>query len=403
MKKLLLLLMLLLMRAFPSFGIHVIYGSEVNVNEPVKGNLYVTGGRVYIKAPVHGDLVVTGGMVTIDDSVTNDIILAGGTVKFNGYAGDDIRCAGGQLEIGKDVRGDLIVAGGTVTVNSGVKVGNLLVSGGDIRLEGDVLGELRASAGSMQIDGNVDGDLNCRARTLTINGIIKGSSTLSAEEITLGSKAAFYNDIRYWTKKGQMNFGSSQKQGKATLDKGLVMNTRRWMYLGYATAIGLVAYLASALLMILLIELLFRKTMQKAGEAMRTQPGTSIGYGFLFFIAVPVAAIIALATVIGIPVGMLIGMGYVILIVFASAITSVVIANWWISSRHLNRTSAKSVWLAFLVFIILKVLFSIPFIGWLAILLLNCMAFGAILLNIRRNRPTATVQQGTMEPAPVTA
>lgn len=321
----------------------------------------------------------------------NDILLAGGNVTFNGFAGDDIRCAGGNMHISKNVAGDLVIAGGEVTIDKGVTIGGLITGGGDITVDGNVSGEVRGAAGNLFLNGNIGKDIDCRGGKITVNGTVGGKSVLAARNIIIGNNAVFNNDVRYWNKQGSLDFKQSLKTGKATYDPSLRIQTGQWYYLGAATVLGLLWYLGMALLMILIVQYLFSATMKKAADTVFNETLKSFGFGFLFFIAVPVAALIAFVTVIGVPVGVLLTFSYVALILLATVITSVVAANWFNNRNNYKWSYWRMVFAAFGIFILLKLISLTPFAGWIIIILSVCIAFGSILLSINWKRRQATV------------
>jgi hypothetical protein len=370
-----------------AFSFRLEYGNHVVITQPVYEDLYVSAGSVTINAPIFGDLICTGGTVTINDSVGNDIIVAGGTVTLNGYVGDDIRCAGGRLYIQKSIGGDLVIAGGQVTVNRDVVIGGgLLMGGGDITFNGTVNKSVKAAFGSLVFNGRAEKDIEVRGGDLQINGTVMGPSIISARKITIGNDASFNNNVRYWNDKGSADFRQSIKNGKAIYDPSLKIETGRWYYLGGLSVLGLLWYIGMALLMIAIIQYLFNATMQKAGDTVFNKALKSSGFGLLFFIAVPIAAIIAFITIIGVPVGLLLLFNYIILILLATVITSLVAAHWINNRFNYKWSYWKLVFTALGIFIVLKLISLMPFLGWFIVLLAICMAFGAILQNINWKR-----------------
>ncbi|MGZ8557482.1 MAG: hypothetical protein ACXWWC_04085 [Chitinophagaceae bacterium] len=373
-------------------ALRIEYGNNVIINQPVHDDLYLAGGTITINAPVYGDLIVAGGTIIINDTITNDILLAGGNVTFNGFAGDDIRCAGGKIYISKNVTGDLVVTGGNVIIEKGVSVGGLLASGGKITVDGDVNGEIKIASGDLTLNGNISKDIDCRGGKITVNGNISGKSVLAARKIVVGNNAVFNNDVRYWNKQGSLDFKQSLKNGKAIYDPSLRIQTGEWYYLGAATVLGLLWWLGMALLMILIIQYLFSSTMKKTADTVFNHTLKSLGFGFLFFIAVPVAAVVSFITVVGLPIGMLLIFIYVTLILLATVITSVVTANWFNNRNNYKWGNGRLVFAAFGIFVLLKLISLTPFAGWLVMILLVCMAFGGILLTVNwKINKTATI------------
>jgi phage baseplate assembly protein gpV len=385
MKKLL-PLVVLLGSCCTASAFRIEYGNTVNITRPVYEDLFIAAGTITISAPIYGDLIIAGGTVIISDTVTNDILLAGGTVTFNGFVGDDIRCAGGNIRISKNVTGDVVSAGGNIIIDRGVTIDGLLTSGGNITVDGNINGEVKSAFGTFILNGSIAKDMDCRGGKLTVNGIVGGKAVLSATDIVIGNDAAFNNDVRYWNKKGKLDFKQSLKNGKAVYDASLQMKTGQWYYLGAATVIGLLWYLGMALLMIMIVQYLFGNTLKKAADTVFNNAVKCLGYGFLYFIAVPIAAVIAFITVIGVPVGVLLVFGYVALLMLASVITSLAVAHWFNNRNNYQWHYWRLVFAAFGIFILLKLISSTPFIGWLLILLLTCMVFGGILLNINWKR-----------------
>lgn len=363
-------------------AIRMEYGNNVIISSPVHEDLYVAGGTITINAPIHGDLIIAGGTININDTIIGDILIAGGEIIFNGFAGDDIRCAGGKIRISRNVAGDVVVTGGSIIIDKGITIGNLVVSGGSVTVDGNVNGEVKGFFGEFVLNGNVAKDITCRGKKITINGTVEGKSALAASDIIIGSNAIFNNEVRYWNRKGSLDFGQSLKNGNAIYDPGLSIDTDKWYYLGAATVLGLLWYLGMAFLLISIIQYLFSATMKKAGDTVFNNTWKSIGLGFLFFIAVPIAAVIALITVVGVPVGILLMIGYVALLLLATIITSVVTANWLNNRNNRQWNYWRIVFAALAIFIVLKILASIPFLGWLILFVMVCMAYGGIIRNV---------------------
>lgn len=372
---------------------HIVYGNNVTISKPVYEDVYIAGGTVNINAAVHGDLVIAGGTININDTVTNDILLIGGEVTFNGFAGDDLRCAGGNLRISKNVAGDVVITGGTVIIDKAVSIGGLLASGGKMTVDGIVNGMVKGAFGELYLNGTLLKDVDCRGGKITVNGTVNGKSTLAAPTITIGNDAVFTNDVRYWNKQGSIDFKQSLKNSKATYDPSLRIRTGEWYYLGAATILALLWWLSMALLMIVIVQYLFSAPMKKAADTFFNNTLKSLGIGFLYFIAVPVLAIIAFVTVVGLPVGFLLIVGYFILLLLASVITSVMLANWMNNRNNYNWNFWRMVFAAWGILILLKLVTLVPFAGWLIMLFLVCATFGSILLNISwRKKATIIVR-----------
>ena len=391
MKKIFFVLITLVLTS-QAFAFRIEYGNNIIISKPVYEDLYIAGGTITINAPVYGDLVIAGGTIIINDTITNDIILVGGTVRFNGFVGDDIRCAGGEIRITKNVNGDVVATGGSVTIDKGVTIGGLLASGGDITIDGNVNGAIKGIFGDLVINGYVSKNIDCRGGKITVNGNIAGRSILAARIIVIGAHAAFNNEVRYWNKQGYVDFKLSLQNAKATYDESLRINTGEWYYLGSATLLALCWYLGMALFMILIFQYLFSATVKKAADTCFNRTLRSLATGFLFFITVPVAALIAFISLVAVPVGILLIFFYISIIFLASVITAVVTANWYNNRTNSKWNYWKLSFVAFGIFVLFKLISMVPFAGWIIMTFLVCISFGSILLNVnwKRRRHNAT-------------
>lgn len=390
MKRLIVVCLSILL-TYPVLAFDIQYGKNITITSPVYENLYIAGGNVIINAPVHGDLIIAGGTIAINDTVMNDILVAGGNVTFNGYAGGDVRCAGGKLNIIKDIAGDLLIAGGTIIVGEAAMVNSVIAKGGEVIINGITNGTIRSTAGSFALNGTAMKAIHCEGNSITINGVVQGPAVLTArDKIKIGDKASFKSTVRYWTPERWISFNQSVQQGKAVYDPQIRTNYGRWYFLGFTSFIVLLWYMGMAMLLIMIVQYLFSRTMKNAAATAHTTMFKSMAYGLLFWIGIPVMAGLAFITVIGVPIGVILLFNYILLAIIATIITSVVIANWFSSQYKPGWSYWYIVVCALGVFIFLKALTFSPFLGWLIMFILSCIAFGAILLNVnwrRRNVP----------------
>jgi len=362
-------------------------GKNIVIDKPVYEDVYITGGEVLINAPVYGDLVVAGGTVTINDTVSNDILAAGGTITFNGLVGDDIRCAGGRLNIMKNVAGDLVVTGGKILISKEAIVGSLLSAGGELTIDGQVNGMVKTRSGILTLNGIAMKDIDCRGADISINGIVHGRSILVAgDRLSIGKAASFNNDVHFWVQSRNIDFHNSIKNGRAVYDPSLKLKEDKWYFLGFSSLLALIWYAGMVFVMIMIIQYLFGSTMKRAGQTVYDKALKSMGTGFLFWIGVPVAVVIACITVIGVPAGLILLLSYIVLAFFAGTITSVVAANWLNNRSYSKWPYWRLVFVAMGIFMVFKIVSLTPFLGWFIFALIVCTAFGSILLSVNWKR-----------------
>jgi cytoskeletal protein CcmA (bactofilin family) len=364
-------------------------GDDVRITSPVDGDVYIIGRNIVIDAPVHGDVVAAGGTVVINDSVTMDVLVAGGRVEVNGPVTDDIRVAGGTVKVSGLVDGDVMATGGELILSTtAVLNGNIDASGGSLDIAGDIKGNVRAFADQLNLRGDIKGFLEAKAREIGISGNVSGPASIAASTINISPAATFSNDIRFWNDDGSLAISDQAHKGSITYDPSLEVARPRPELLGFSSVLLLAWYLGTALIMIWLIEYLFSNTFRKAAAAVLNHSLKSLAFGFLYFVAVPAACVLLAITVLGLPIGILGMIAYIVLIVLATVITAIIVANW------INAVYYKSSWrlpaivfTAFGIFVALKLITLTPIVGPMIIALMVCMAFGAIILSLRQKEP----------------
>ncbi len=359
--------------------------------KPVNEDIYIFSGTITIDAPVHGDIWCAGGTVTVNDTVTGDLVVAGGNITLRGTVLDDVRAAGGTLVVSGNIGGDLLIAGGTVTMDRSATIGgNLAASGGTITVDGHVSGGFKSSAGTAIINGDIAKNVEFKGGGLTLNGTIGGNSVLTARRIKLGDNAAIRGNVRYWTDEGEVNFGTAMQNGAvAAFDPALRTHFDQpdYKFLGFASLMAVLWYLVAAFILLWLGQWLFPKTFQKAARTSLEAPIQSLGYGFLYFVAVPVGIVLLFITVVAIPVGLIALFFYVMFLLLASMITALVGAHWINNHKNYNWRPIQLVLAALAFLIVLHLVGALPFLGWVAKIIAIFIAFGAILYNARLWRP----------------
>jgi len=360
------------------------YVDDVVITQPVHENLYISGGHVIINAPVYADLVIAGGVIEINDSVMKDILITGGSVTFNGYTKGSIRCLGARLHILKNIGGDLIVIGGNIVVEKETTImGIVSINCSTLSFDGTAENDFSAKGSTIYFNGAAEKEIHITSQKINFNGEVSGNAVLAANEISLDSNSLFGSDVHFWNDKGSLDFGNSIKKGKANYDDSLALPYAHWYFLGRFSLITFFIYLGTIFLMIAIIQYLFGTVMKNAASKVLDAPLISFGTGILFFVLIPIIAVISFITVVGIPISIILLFCYFCVLLSTSIIASVVAANWF-NNRSANKMrNWQIICVSFLIFLILKSLSSIDFFGWIIYLFAGSMSIGAIVRNIK--------------------
>ncbi|MFO0702928.1 MAG: polymer-forming cytoskeletal protein [Candidatus Andersenbacteria bacterium] len=360
-------------------------GETVSV-AATSGNAYVAGGQVVVNGVTDRDLVAAGGSVLVSAPVGGDVLVGGGNVTITGAVAGDVRAAAGNLTIGSNVAGDVLALAGTVTIAQGATVsGDVVVASGVLVLDGNVRGNVVVNAGNVAVAGTISGDTTIHAETLQLGGELKRNATLVASSdlrVTPGLKLA--GNVRYLTHRGHVDFGPGLA-GHATFDESLAA--------GGATpdVRGLLMFIVGFLLLgliwnallILVFVLWLRRPFQRAAEHLAVNFWKDFGIGLLILIATPVAAVVLMVTVIGLPLGGLLMVAYVVALLLSKALPAIVAARWLERRSKQHWSTAKIFWVSVGIMVALQLVGLIPFIGWVPSLLLIPATYGALAVAKR--------------------
>jgi len=361
--------------------------SERTVKPPVQisiGNdTYMAGEEVNITTAVNGNLNVAGGKVNIGSTIAGDLQVAGGEVAVTGGVRDNMRVLGGEVSISGRVNGTLTVVSGQVHIEkNAVVVGGMLVAGGSVVIDGVVEGALKARSGDVVINGTIKGITDINADTAAINGIVGGNATVVATSFTVGDTSNFNGNLDYWSQQGQQDL-AGRVSGNATFKPELAplrdeAKSEKGMFLGLLGGITLFS-LFSAAFTIGLFLFFTRNFFKESAKYLNKQPWMSLLIGFLFVILTPIVIFILFVTFIGIPVALALFAGYLVFLFFSSTLASLVLARWVELRNKKNWHPVTIFFLTLGIFIGLKLLWIIPFLGWLANFVLVFMALGALM------------------------
>ena len=184
---------------------------------------------------------------------------------------------------------DQVVLSGDVLVPRGAVVGQVVVFSGSATIEGVAQGDVVVLDGPVTIAGQVGGDV------IALHGPIR---LLATAQVT-GDVRAGGNLIAV---------DGAQVTGEVRRDVGFTLS-------GPAEVLGALlvsaAMAISILLVGLLLILLAPRGAERTAEVIRTAPLATAGWGLVLTICVPIAAIAAAATIVGLPFGLalLLGLG----------------------------------------------------------------------------------------------
>ncbi len=333
--------------------------------ETISGNMYMAGGNIIDTGVVKGDLVIGGGNILVSGPVNSDLLIGGGSINVTSDIGGDLRIGGGNITIQGKVAGDAIVGGGQIILASPHIGGDVAIAGGNITISAPINGSLKVFGGQV-----------------TLNAPVKGSVIIHGQKITLGPKAIIQGDLTYTSpavatlETGAIVRGKTDYTKSETSTKANVVPT---VALGAFFTFWLLAKLLMSIVGAFLFLWIFPRYAIELATSFATKPLEYLGIGFVAFIVLPIAGILLLLTVIGIPLGALALLGFVGLMIFASLVAPVALGSLvhkWIWKPSNYVVDWKTILLGVAIWFVLG---FIPFVGGLLKFIIILMTLGVTL------------------------
>jgi cytoskeletal protein CcmA (bactofilin family) len=335
---------------------------------------FVAGGSIRILQPVAGDLIAAGGKVDVNAAVTGDTVVAGGDVRVRGAVGNSLYSGGGQVTLDGTVGRNARLGGGRVEIGpTAVVAGNLSIAGGELSIDGAVKGYVQAAGGRVLINGSVGGDV------AATSGVVE-----------LGPNARIAGKLRYTSRSELKRDPAAQVTGGVerapTTDRSVGHAPRALARPGgWLWTVGLV--LVAAVLVAALPVFTAR-----VAATLHVRVGVSLLIGFVALVCIPVAAILLLFTLIGIPLALLTLVLYFALLLVGYAMTGIGIGDWLLG-RYRVADAARGGWrigAAALAMLAIALLARVPWIGTLVSSVVLMAGLGALVMQARQANSAVT-------------
>ena len=278
----------------------------VSKDEIIKGDIYLSGERVRIEGTVEGDVFAAGKDIDIDGHVKGDVISAGRYLQLRGTVDGNIRSAGNTAVISGTLGKNMTWFGDAVTVDSTGKVG----------------GGITMFGGTLAIDGHLNRDILFFGEEINVNGSVGGGIREKGNMLIVGPNAWVDGPVKFeGNKPAEIAPGAklaSPVEFKQMERKRDYRESNYYVWRVIWTA----AFILFGMVLFLLAPGFARETISSAERY-----GAPIGLGILVFFGVPLAAIIACITVVGLPLGVLTLAFWMLMLCCAEIVVGAVIGN----------------------------------------------------------------------------
>jgi len=339
---------------------------SVPANQVINRDYFAFGQLIEISGTVNGDVYALGGQIVVDGKINGDLLASGGAINISGEISQDVRIAGGQINISGQIGRNLTVGGGNIELTpSGVVHGGVVSAGGNIHLASPVGGYAKVMAGNLIVSNKINGDLQA-----------------AVGSIRLTSKAEVTGDLTYMSAR-EASIAEGTKIGGTVTRHSPPSMPRHSARLIFAFLAGMsilmkgISFISTLILGLLSIRFI-PNYHHSAVFMLRERTLACLGMGFVTVVVAPVLIMILMATIVGIPLALILSAVYVIAL-YWSRIFSIT----WVGEAFfgLFRKKASPGWAFFFGLAIYFFLSLIPVLGWLIALFIMLFGLGTEMLT----------------------
>ncbi|MBI3255634.1 MAG: polymer-forming cytoskeletal protein [Candidatus Andersenbacteria bacterium] len=318
-------------------------GDTVGISgETINENTYIAGGQVNVTSPINGDVLIGGGDIKVTSPIKGDVFIGGGDITLSGPITGDVRMAGGDITINSKISGELFIGGGQVTISSDASTEEVWAGAGQLTIAGST-GPVMTGVGQLIITD-----------TAKINGDI---SYTSQEEAKISPNATITGEVNRHI--------PPMPEGKKPAAAAIA-------------GTSLISLLSSFIMLILIMYAMPNKAVALA-NSWRQNFASNLLWGILTLIVTPIVAFILLISFIGLPLGLITIVFYLVGLYLANLVTVLAI-GMWIRSLWIKTPAAKIDWLSALLGLLAIAIISImPIIGAAAIFVAFVAGLGTLV------------------------
>jgi cytoskeletal protein CcmA (bactofilin family) len=256
---------------------------EIRSDETVKGDLFVFAHRARIDGKVEGDVYLFSQDASVGGHVTGDVIAFAQILRVGGTVDGNVRSFTNTISLSGNVARNVLTFDDIVNLDSSSKIG----------------GSLTAAAHSLNLDGGVGRSVLLFAQQTTLSGTVEGGVSAKGDSLRINSSAKVGGPIKF-EGKYPPDVASDAKLVSAPVFTKLEHKPEyaEGSYFVWQV-IWLAAYVLFGLVLFQLMPLFSREAVDSVEHY-----GASFGLGVLVFFGVPIAALIACVTVVGLFVGL---------------------------------------------------------------------------------------------------
>ena len=350
---------------------------EVREGETIKGDIFLFGDRVRIEGTVDGDVYAFSQDVNVNGHVTGDVISFAHTLRIGGKVDGNIRTGVNTLTVTGSVSKNALIFADYANLDS----------------SGNIGGSITAFAESLNVDGKLGRDILIFSKHLGVSGTVGGGIQAKGGTLSIGATGEVDGPVRF---EGE-NAPEVSPGAKLASPVQYTKWEHKQSYRDSSYYIWQVIWSAAYILFGLVLFALMPKFSQEAVKSAE-QYGAAAGLGVLVGLGLPIAAVIACITVVGLFLGVSAFFLWYGALYFGQVIVGALVGQWL-----MGRTSELWPLIGRMAvgFVVLRLCTMIPHVGFWVKYGAAFWGIGAISLALyRRFQPVIAPGMPSLPPLP---
>lgn len=359
------LIFLLLPNGLAAFDGKVAPDISISENYISDKNIYLASLHTWFNATYEKDVTTVSLDQTIRGTVFGDILALGKKIDLSGETYGDVRTFGDTIIISGVINEDLVVIGRHVIVSKEAIInGETLILGHTVEIQGQLLGQSQINASRILVSGEIAGPTTLTGSRINF---LSGSKVLS--QISYFSPQRAFVDQGVEIQK-ELNFNQIESIKQNDFIKRL--------FFGFVSFWAIIKLIAT-LFVIFVLTHLFKVHVQKSLDSIKENKIQNAIIGFVSFIITPILILILFASLVLIPVSIIVTCIFVILIILLPAMSSIILASIYQLYVQKQQKITVEFNLPALMLIGITFIGFIPYLGAIVTYLLYMISFGTMM------------------------
>ncbi|MDP2812168.1 MAG: polymer-forming cytoskeletal protein [bacterium] len=358
---------ILLFAPLPIFAISAKSGEVVilDKDQVIDGNYYVAANSIEIYGAVNGDLFLVGNSIKIDsEQINGDVFAAGNSLRIKGKINGSLRLAGQYLELDGEVARKVMAFGQSLDLSADSLVKeHLNFYGQSLGISGKVEGRVEGAMESFRLSGEINKDVELYIDNSNNQGV------------QLADSAKVNGALYYQAIKEKLIDNSDKISGGVHFNQ-LAQKAKKDF--GPAKAFGMSINFFGLLTIGMILLYLWPKLFSQAIDLVYKKPANTFFKGFILLVITPILSILLLITLIGIPLALIVIVFWCLALYLAQIISAWVLGKW-LKDKIFKKYHWSNLLILIFGIILYLLLSKIPFIGWVALMILYFMAWGVFM------------------------